>query len=372
MKICHISQGASVHTQRWAKAFSARHEVHLITDNWDESTLKLSGVTVHLLPPSRLLKAFRLNVFWKMFRLKALLKQIKPDVVHTQPILPYGYVGCQAGFRPHVSTVWGSEVLILPQQSPALMRRLKHVINNVDLITCDAEHVIDALVKLGADRKKVKQINFGIDVKKFTPSARNNKIREKFGFGNEPVIISTRSFRPVYDIETLIKAVPAVLKSVPQAKFLIVGRGPLEGELKNLAQSLGVTASIRFISFVSDEDFPGIIASSDIYVSTSLSDAGIASSTAEAMACGLPAIITDFGDNVRWVNDGVNGFIIPLKSPGVLAEKIIYLCKNEADRKKFGRLNPGIINERNSTEKEMYKMELLYKELIKQSGKIPS
>ena len=102
----------------------------------------------------------------------------------------------------------------------------------------------------------------------------------------------------------------------------------------------------------------------DVYVSTSLSDAGIAASTAEAMACGLPAIVTDFGENSKWVLDGQNGFLFPLSNADVLAEKLIFVLKNKKWREKAGYLSRKIIVENNDYEKEMLKMEKLYQEVM--------
>ena len=82
------------------------------------------------------------------------------------------------------------------------------------------------------------------------------------------------------------------------------------------------------------------------------------------MACGLPVVITDFGDNSKWVEDGVNGFVVPLKDPKALAEKIIYLLKNEDERMKFGGRNRKIVEERSNYYTEMKKMEKIYEELI--------
>jgi len=105
----------------------------------------------------------------------------------------------------------------------------------------------------------------------------------------------------------------------------------------------------------------------DIYVSTSLSDSGLAASTAEAMASGLPVIVSDSGDNRQWVDDNKGGFVIPLKSPEILAEKIIYLLKNKTLLKSFGEYNRKIIEERNNYHKEMGKMEKLYEEITKKT-----
>jgi len=105
--------------------------------------------------------------------------------------------------------------------------------------------------------------------------------------------------------------------------------------------------------------------SADIYVSTSLSESGLAASTAEAMACELPVINTDTGDINLWIKDGKGGFIVPTKNPEVLAEKIVYLLRNDDERKKLGKNNRKVIEERNNYYKEMEKMEEIYKKIIR-------
>ena len=82
------------------------------------------------------------------------------------------------------------------------------------------------------------------------------------------------------------------------------------------------------------------------------------------MASGLPVIVTDFGDNRKWVEDGVSGFIVPLRAPNALASKIIFLLNNEATRRKFGQIGRQIIEEKLNWEKEMTKVEKIYEELI--------
>jgi glycosyltransferase involved in cell wall biosynthesis len=172
-----------------------------------------------------------------------------------------------------------------------------------------------------------------------------------------------RSLEPIYDIETLINSIPIVLKEIPEAKFVIAGGGSQKAKLKEQAKSLGISQSVKFTGRMPNDRLPEYLNSADIYVSTSLSDAGLASSTAEAMACGLAVIITDFGDNKKWVEDGTNGFLIPLSDPQVLASKIIQLIRNKEIRDKFGQINRQIIEERNDYHKEMEKIENIYKEI---------
>jgi glycosyltransferase involved in cell wall biosynthesis len=81
------------------------------------------------------------------------------------------------------------------------------------------------------------------------------------------------------------------------------------------------------------------------------------------MACALPVIVTDVGDNRDWVKDGENGFIVPPRNPQALANAVITLIKDPQLRQKFGSKNREIITSRNNYYKEMDKIELLYQNL---------
>ena len=164
----------------------------------------------------------------------------------------------------------------------------------------------------------------------------------------------------------MLNAIPVVLKEFPSTKFLIIGRGSLESELKAIALRLEIENAVRFIGFVKNDLLPLTLSSMDIYVSSSLSDAGIAASTAEAMACQLPAVITDSGENSDWIVDGVNGYLVDVKNPQAMAESIISLIANPDKRAEFGRRGRELIVERNDYLSEMGKMEELYLKLTAQ------
>jgi len=299
-----------------------------------------------------------------MLQFKRLIKNIAPDIIHAHYIMETTLLGAASRFHPFVVTAWGSDVLIAPQESKVSRRMANFVLKRADLITTDGEHMKEPLIALGADPEKIKLIYFGVDTQKFKPRRKDEELGKELGILNSPTVISLRRFEPVYDVESLIKAVPLVLKELPEAKFLFIEKGSEETSLKELAKSLGVADGVRFPGWVPAYRLPQYIALSDVYVSTSLSDAGLAASTAEAMACGLPVVITDFGDNGTWVKDGVNGFLVPLKDPDALAARIACLLQDEGLRQRFGRVNRQIIEERNNWEIEMGKINKLYEGLI--------
>ena len=367
MKICYIADTASIHTRKWVKFFAERnHETHLISYKfWADA--KVDNVSLYVLRaicPQMAKLSFAPNLVSNLIQLRGLLKRIKPDILHAHYVTDSGLLAALSGFHPFVMTAWGSDVLVLPQEFRRWRWIVKYVVKRADLLTCDAEHMKKKLIELGAYHQKIRIVNFGVDVAEFDPDINGEKIREKLGLASSPVVISLRSLEPVYDIESLISSISLVSKKIPEAKFIIAGRGSQEFMLKELSKSLGILENTKFVGLIPYEELPQYLRAAEIYVSTSLSDAGLAASTAEAMACKLPVVITDFGDNRDWVKDGEGGFIIPTKNPAILAEKIVYLLQNQDVRRRFGKINRRVIEERNNYQKEMAKMESLYNQMI--------
>jgi glycosyltransferase involved in cell wall biosynthesis len=365
MRICCVGDGGSIHTQRWVNYFARKsHEVHLICwtllPGYDEN---IHTHSLTRLPPRKWTR-YVSALLW-IFQTWRLIKKIKPDVVDGHFITSYGFLAACSRFHPLVVSAWGSDVLVLPKRNFLFKAITKYALERADVVTCDAEHLKTALMELGTEPQKISVVYFGTDTDKFKPAQRNRGLEQALGIVDSPTVISLRSLEPIYDIDVLINAIPLVLKEVPEARFIIGGRGSQEAELKELARSLGVLESIKFVGFIRNEEIPQYLTSSDVYVSTSSSDAGLSAATAEAMACELPVVVTDFGDNRRWVKDGENGFVVPLRDPRALAERIIYLLKNEDARMEFGRKNREIIKEKNDYSKEMEKTERIYEEAIR-------
>ena len=369
MKLCFLAGADSIHSVKWVKYFADRgHEVHWIS----LAPATEAGVNNAKFYPMGGLFPGRtrpLNFLLHPIYVRRLIARIKPDVLHAHYAGVNGVVGALSGFHPFVLTAWGSDVLIAAK-SRIKGPLVKFALKKADVITCDADHMRDAMIRLGVNPEKINIIYFGVDTQKFRPGASNAALRARLGIFNSPAIISLRNFEPLYDVETLINAIPQVLEEVPEAKFVIAGRGSQETELKELARSLGVSDSTRFIGWVANDELPQYLTSVDVYVSTSLSDAGLAASTAEAMACGLPVIVTDSGENSKWVEEGKSGFIVPVKDAKILAERIILLLQNSEKGARFGEEGRKVIEERDNYSKEMERMEKIYRRIIQSNGSV--
>ena len=369
MKIAYFADCKSCHTIRWINYFKKRgHDVFAITSELnDEMGIKqyklVGGIPMPLAGKD---SAFR-YVFspFTILSVRSILAKEMPDIVHAHYASHYGFIAALTNYHPMILTTWGSDILINPGQFRILRYMVQYALKKADLITCDAKHMIKSLEKFGVIHSKIHLIYFGTDTQKFNPKQRSMGLRARLGALDSSIIMSLRNLEPIYDIETFVKSVRIVLKKVPKARFVIVGEGSQGVLLRALAKKLKVSKNVNFVGSIPSEEVAKYVASADIYVSTSLSDAGLAASTAEAMACGVPVIITDFGDNKRWVKNGVNGFLFTSKDIESLAEKIIYLLENKEERTRFGIINQDIIEKRLNHWTEMAKMENLYEVLSK-------
>ncbi|HUV45615.1 MAG TPA: glycosyltransferase [Dehalococcoidia bacterium] len=364
MKICYLANAASIHTQRWANYFAERDwKVDLITWHPPGKDAEINAnIDVHrlLFPPHYIAR------YGALLEIALLIRRIHPDIIHAHYLAHFGILAGLysrlSGFRPIVLTAWGSDVITGAIGWKGWL--IKHALKRADLVTCDGINLLKALTEMGTEPKKIHRIHWGVDTQRFNLRQRSERIRKSLGILNSPVVISSKNLESVYDIESLVRSIPLVLQKVPEAKFVIAGTGSREAQLKQLVKSLGVSDSVRFVGFVPSDEFPKYLASADIYVCTSLSDGGLAIATKEAMACGLPVIVTDLEVNTEWIENGEKGFVVPLRNPEALAEKIIYLIEHEDMRVEFGKKGKKLVEERFEYNKEMQKIESIYEQLI--------
>src|ERR1041385_3957155 len=115
MRICYFADAISIHTKRWCSHFaSLGHEVHLVSFRKAD----IPNVTFHLLDAGNIdVRGGNWKVLLQYKKLRKILKEIKPDVLHAHYATSYGTVGALAGFHPYIITTLGSDVLISPKQS---------------------------------------------------------------------------------------------------------------------------------------------------------------------------------------------------------------------------------------------------------------
>ncbi len=379
MKILIIAPSNSVHTTRWIKrTLDSGIEVDLydLASN-DElnDDLKLS---YHFKCSNEVIWFSKVPVFGQFlilarefFRLRKAIRFSKPDIIHCHWLFhsaPFFATYLAKGI-PLIATPWGSDIQV---PLKPLRGRLKKVLVNRIFIKriarkstnfcCDSNKLADILAGFGADRKKIKLIYFGTDVEAFSPKNRSESLREKFGAASatDVLIISNRSHEPIYDIPTLILAAKDLRPIHPTFKYVIAGSGSLTSKFKQMVADLSLEDIFYFTGRLDDSEFTSATASCDIYVSTSTSDGGLAASTAEAMACEVPVIVTRFGENSLFVDGLSTGLLFEIGDVEDLKRCIISLGVSPNSRKEMGQEARRKIVTSNNSKVEWKKVLSLY------------
>ncbi len=179
-------------------------------------------------------------------------------------------------------------------------------------------------------------ISNGIDTAHFKITDASELIKSRNLPTDTKNILFVGRLHPEKNIETLIKAIPHVLKKNTRIHLYIVGPGMLKDELRTLVASLGITEYVTFFGKVTDTELLHTYNASDIFVLPSIAELeGMV--VLEAMACGKPIIIANSKESAsRFFVDG-NGFLFETFNPIDLSEKILTLLNDDAMRLKMGQ-----------------------------------
>ena len=190
---------------------------------------------------------------------------------------------------------------------------------------------------------KFEIINNGIDIEKFNISVDKNKKRKEFGFKNNDYIIGLFGrFVPAKAHEIILQSLKNIIKIHPQVKVLFAGSGPTEVIIKKLAAELGLVKHVAFAGFRSD--IPELYQILDLFVLPSRRE-GFPITVLEAMASGIPAIVTDVGGNKDIISNGIDGFILQPNNAQELTEKINFLIDNPVTAERFARTGQNTVRE---------------------------
>lgn len=158
----------------------------------------------------------------------------------------------------------------------------------------------------------------GVDIQKFKMQKSKVKMNEK------PTIVTTSRLVHKNGIDILIRAMQEVVKSMPEARLVIVGEGRERKHLEKLTEELRLKKHVNFVGEVPHEAIPSYLHAADIFVRPSRSE-GLGISFLEAMAAGLPIIATPVGGIEDFLHDGETGLYAHVENPQHLAEQILRL-----------------------------------------------
>lgn len=181
----------------------------------------------------------------------------------------------------------------------------RNLFRRADVTVAQTPSIANELVQNGV-KANIRIIPTGIDADKFRPGLDGNGIRERYGLGNKKVLIHVGRLAPEKCLDALIRTIAG--SDDRDLVLMIVGKGALEKELKELTASLGMNERIIFTGFVSEEELPLHYAAADAAISSSIYEAQCLA-IMNAMACGLPVVCPNGRAFVDFIKDGENGFM---------------------------------------------------------------
>lgn len=188
--------------------------------------------------------------------------------------------------------------------------------------------------RAGLPPERVRVLHNCLDVEGFRALApeKSQAARERLGIPpGAPVVGTVTRLFEEKGTRTLIEAAPRVLERHPDLHLVVVGDGPLRGELEKLAATLGLAERVRFTGFL--PDVAPVLGTYDAFALTSwFAEGGCPLPVLEAMAMGRPLVVTEIVDILR---DGEDALVIPPRRPDLLADRLLMLLDDPALR---GRL----------------------------------
>lgn len=162
-----------------------------------------------------------------------------------------------------------------------------------------------------------------------------HRVRAEFGIGeNELVLIAAGRLIPQKSPDLLLSAFKTIHESLPSTRLLMLGTGELHDSLVAMSKKLGLKESVTFAGY--REDVAECLAASDIFVSSSVKE-GFSNVLLEALASGLPAVVTDVGGNREALRDGREGFLCSPSAEN-LAERVLTILRDVELRQRMSRM----------------------------------
>jgi glycosyltransferase involved in cell wall biosynthesis len=321
------------------------HEVNIFTTsiNSEDAIEKYENMSIY-----RYGTNFRIgsgNISFNFFR-KPLKYQV--DVVHAHHSIPIGALAALQYTKkkkiPFIVTYHGDAQEnyggFVRRMSVSFYNRylLDKVLSYADVIISPSEFYINESSFLGKYRDKIVVIPNGINIEDFDIPCTKEECRERLELSiDSNIILFVGSLTPYKGPDILVRAMPNIIKEIPDTKLIFVGSGKMRSELDELTKKLNVKDYVKFAGFVGNTFEKALYyRSADIFVLPTMIEV-FPIVLLEASASGLPMVVSDLNTFKCIIEEGCNGVFTKRRDKKSLADMIIHLLENEEVRSEMGK-----------------------------------
>lgn len=368
MRLLLLSELRSSHTVKWATSLAlSGNEVCVVGltavdegpyKGYKSLTVRSLGLSCTSVSDDRTTMS-KLRYLGRVSRLRHIVTEFQPDIVHAHYASSYGLLGALSGFRPLIISVWGSDVFEFPRQNRIYRALFKWNLGRAAIVLSTSKVMADETAKYTG--KKILVTPFGVDVSVFKPMPKKS---------HGPLVVGcVKPLEQTYGTEYLIKAFAISKRRLPEHRLqlMLVGGGTKESELRQLAVDQGVGQETIFVGAVPHAQVARYHQQIDISVFPSFSDSfGV--SAVEASACGNPVIVSNVGGLPEVVENEVSGIVVPCRDVEAIASALVRLVTNPDLRRQMGTAGRKRVLERYDWRASVESMLQIYRSLIRQNG----
>jgi len=262
-------------------------------------------------------------------RLMSIIKKENPDIIHLH--------------SRRGADILGGIAAKLTGKRCILTRRVDNPENRVwasvkyrfyDRIITISEGIREVLVSEKIPSHKITCVHSAVDVELYSQTCDREWFLKEFGLKETSRVCGTiAQFIDRKGHHFLIRAIPEILKAVPEAVFMFLGKGPMEDQLKSQCRELGIENHVLFAGFRDDLD--RIMGCLDLVIHPALME-GLGVSLLQAAAAGVPIVGTRTGGIPEIVRDGVNGYLLPPANVRSITDTVTKIFANRELAANFG------------------------------------
>jgi glycosyltransferase involved in cell wall biosynthesis len=367
MKILYFSLGYSTHDYRFLKSISeGGHEVFFVQLEGNKRQVEDRPV-----PPDVQLvlwKGGREPFHWSnlarlVFDFRRLTREIKPDLVHAGPIQTCAFIAILSGFHPILSMSWGFDLMDDVHRNKCWEWVTCYTLKRSAFFTSDAMVTRDKAVAYGMNPEKTIVFPWGVDLGHFSPTIDYRPSTT----ANRPLsaftLFCNRAWETYYGVDVFVRAFVKVAEQNESVDLILLGGGSLGGQLRQILKSGDVLDRVTFGGQVSQTELPSWYHKADLYISPSHVD-GSSVSLMEALACGLPCLVSDIPANKEWVVEDENGWLFRDGDVNHLTEKILAAISQRERMPEIGRSSRRMAEMRADWKKNAEVLMNVYRSLI--------
>jgi glycosyltransferase involved in cell wall biosynthesis/SAM-dependent methyltransferase len=342
MRILLLGPVNTPHVEHLALAVRDRgHDVHVA--GYAEAGLPPSPLPERGIP-TELMAAPRIP--W----LRRLLARVRPDVVHAH-WLPMATTARLAGARPLVATAWGSDVYLASR-----LHRLANrwIVRRAERVLADSEALLRSLRDLGAPPERSLLVNWGVDVERFRPADAQERrlLRARLGLDDGPLILHTRSLTKLYNPDVVLAAFAQVGREHPAAQLVLKHIGTEPPDLGPLPPRARIVGHLPY------DDLVAYYRAADAFVSIPATDSSPRSAW-EALACGVPTVLSDLPWVHELIRDGVHALVVDPR-PEPVAAALGRALDDDALRDRLAGEGRRLVERERSEQHELSRLEAIY------------